>query len=143
MARAMSSFPVPVSPSMRAVESVGATVRTRSSTSRSDPLAPTMPSKLSFVNADPTFVRKSLSKLSKAGLVVTKRGKGGASVLSRAPRQITLLDVYRASAAPPAFAIHSYSVDKRCPVSCHLEECISGGLCRAQHGFGRSLAQSK
>jgi hypothetical protein len=33
------------------------------------------------VNADPSFVRKSLSKLSKAGLVVTKRGKSGASVL--------------------------------------------------------------
>ncbi len=33
------------------------------------------------VNTDPTFVRKSLSKLSKAGLVVTKRGKSGASVL--------------------------------------------------------------
>jgi len=48
------------------------------------------------VNADPTFVRKSLSKLSKAGLVVTKRGKSGASVLARPPRQITLLDIYRA-----------------------------------------------
>src|SRR5256884_5849800 len=48
------------------------------------------------VNADPTFVRKSLSKLSKAGLVVTKRGKSGASMLSRSPRQITLLDIYRA-----------------------------------------------
>jgi DNA-binding IscR family transcriptional regulator len=58
------------------------------------------------VNADPTFVRKSLSKLSKAGLVVTKRGKSGASLLSRSPRRITLLDIYRASAAPPAFAIH-------------------------------------
>ena len=59
------------------------------------------------VNADPTFVRKSLSKLSKAGLVVTKRGKTGASALARSPLQITLLDIYRASAAPPAFAIHS------------------------------------
>jgi len=29
----------------------------------------------SSVNADPTFVRKSLSKLSKAGLVVTKEGQ--------------------------------------------------------------------
>src|SRR5882757_10441530 len=47
------------------------------------------------VNADPTFVRKSLSKLSKAGLVVTKRGKSGSSVLARPPRQITLLDIYR------------------------------------------------
>ena len=73
------------------------------------------------VNADPTFVRKSLSKLTKAGLVLTTRGKSGASVLARSPRQITLLDIYRASAAPPASAIHSYPVDKRCPVSCHLK----------------------
>src|SRR4029077_11019856 len=64
------------------------------------------------VNANPTFVRKSLSKQWKAGLIVTKRGKSGASVLGRSPRQITLLDIYRASAAPPAFAILSYPVEK-------------------------------
>ena len=93
------------------------------------------------VNADPTFVRKSLSKLSKAGLVVTKRGKSGASMLSRSPRQITLLDIYRASAAPPAFAIHSYPVEKRCPVSCHLKECMSELLSQAQNSFERSLAK--
>jgi len=45
MARAISSFPVPVSPSMRAVELVGATIRTRSNTSRRALLAPTMSSK--------------------------------------------------------------------------------------------------
>ncbi len=93
------------------------------------------------VNADPTFVRKSLSKLSKAGLVVTKRGKSGASMLSRSPRQITLLDIYRASAAPPAFAIHSYPVEKRCPVSCHLKECMSELVSQAQISFERSLAK--
>jgi Rrf2 family protein len=93
------------------------------------------------VNADPTFVRKSLSKLSKAGLVVTKRGKSGASALARPPRQITLLDIYRASAAPPAFAIHSYPVEKRCPVSCHLKECMSEVLSQAQYSFERSLAK--
>jgi len=93
------------------------------------------------VNADPTFVRRSLSKLSKAGLVVTKRGKSGASMLSRSPRQITLLDIYRASAAPPAFAIHSYPVEKRCPVSCHLKECMSELLSQAQNSFERSLAK--
>jgi Rrf2 family protein len=93
------------------------------------------------VNADPTFVRKSLSKLSKAGLVVTKRGKSGASVLARPPRQITLLDIYRASAAPPAFAIHAYPIEKRCPVSCHLKECMSELLSQAQNSFERSLAK--
>src|SRR6202521_6388761 len=91
------------------------------------------------VNADPTFVRKSLSKLSKAGLVVTTRGKSGASVLARPPRRITLLDIYRASGAPPAFAIHSYPVEKRCPVSLNLKECMSEVLSRAQKSFENSL----
>jgi Rrf2 family protein len=93
------------------------------------------------VNADPTFVRKSLSKLSKAGLVVTKRGKSGASVLARPPRQITLLDIYRASAAPPAFAIHSYPAKKRCPVSCDLKECMARVLSQVQDSFEKSLAK--
>src|SRR6266404_5961746 len=93
------------------------------------------------VNADPTFVRKSLSKLSKAGLIVTTRGKNGASSLTRSPKQITLLEIYRASAAPPTFAIHSYPVEKRCPISCHLKECMSGVLSQAQNSFERSLAK--
>ena len=93
------------------------------------------------VNADPSFVRKSLSKLSKAGLVVTKRGKSGASVLARPPRRITLLDIYRASAAPPAFAIHSYPADRRCPVSRHLKGCMSEVLSQVQYSFERSLAK--
>jgi Rrf2 family protein len=93
------------------------------------------------VNADPTFVRKSLSKLSKAGLIVTKRGKSGASALARPPRQITLLEIYRASAAPPVFAIHSYPVEKRCAVSCNLKECMSGVLSQTQDSFERSLAK--
>ena len=91
------------------------------------------------VNADPTFVRKSLSKLSKAGLIVTTRGKNGASTLTRSPKLITLLDIYRASAAPPTFAIHSYPVEKRCPISSNIKGCMSSVLKKAQTGFEKSL----
>jgi Rrf2 family protein len=94
------------------------------------------------VNADPSFVRKSLSKLSKAGLVVTKRGKSGASVLARPPRQITLLDIYRASTAQPVFAIHSYPVEKKCPISRNLKECMSGVLSQAQESFEKLLSKT-
>ena len=93
------------------------------------------------VNADPTFVRKSLSKLSKAGLVVTTRGKHGASALARSPEQITLLDIYRASAAPPAFAIHNYPVEKRCPISRHIKGCMSSVLKKTQKSFEDTLDQ--
>ncbi len=51
------------------------------------------------------------------------------------------IPTYRASAAPPAFAIHSYPVEKRCPVSCNLKECMSGVLSQAQDSFERSLAK--
>src|SRR5580700_2995834 len=91
------------------------------------------------VNADPTFVRKSLSKLSKAGLIVTTRGKSGASTLTRSPEKITLLDIYRASEAPPTFAIHSYPVEKRCPISCNIKGCMSSVLKKAQNSFESTL----
>ena len=91
------------------------------------------------VNADPTFVRKSLSKLSKAGLIVTTRGKNGASTLTRSPKQVTLLDIYRASAAPATFAIHRYPVEKRCPISSNIKGCMSSVLKKAQAGFEDTL----
>jgi Rrf2 family protein len=91
------------------------------------------------VNADPTFVRKSLSKLSKAGLIRTTRGKNGASRLTRSPEEITLLDIYRASEAPPTFAIHSYPVDRRCPISSNIKGCMSSVLKKAQDSFENTL----
>src|SRR6266853_177721 len=91
------------------------------------------------VNADPTFVRKSLSKLSKAGLIVTTRGKNGASTLTRSPKLITLLDIYSASAAPPTLAIHSSPVEKRWPTSANDKRCTSSVLKKAQTGFEKSL----
>src|SRR5712671_1214617 len=91
------------------------------------------------VNADPTFVRKSLSKLSKAGLIVTTRGKNGASTLMHSLEQITLLDIYRASAAPPTFAIHNYPVEKRCPISRNIKGSMSSVLKKAQDSFENSL----
>jgi Rrf2 family protein len=93
------------------------------------------------VNANPSFVRKSLSKLSKAGLVVTTRGKSGASVLAHPAKRITLLDIYRASGAPPAFAIHSYPVETRCPVSCNLKQCMAAVLSQTQKSLEKSLAK--
>jgi len=91
------------------------------------------------VNADPSFVRKSLSKLSKAGLISTTRGKNGASTLTRSPKQVTLLDIYRASSAPPAFAIHNYPVEKRCPISRNIKGCMSSVLKKTQNSFENAL----
>jgi Rrf2 family protein len=91
------------------------------------------------VNADATFVRKSLSKLAHAGLVITTRGKNGASTLTRAPERITLADIYRASEAPATFAIHKYPVEKTCPTSRNIKQCMSSVLEKAEKSFEDTL----
>src|SRR5689334_16376314 len=60
------------------------------------------------VNTSPSFVRRVLAKLSKAGLVETATGKAGACWLARDAKGISLLDIYRAVDAPKAFSIHQY-----------------------------------
>lgn len=94
------------------------------------------------VKADPSFLRKSLSKLAKAGLVITTRGKNGASMLARSPGKITLLDIYRASEAPATFAVHHYAVEKRCPVSANIKNCMTSILHRAQASFEKTLEKT-
>jgi Rrf2 family protein len=93
------------------------------------------------VNADPTFVRKSLSKLAKAGLVVTTRGKAGACSLSRPAEKITLREIYLASEAPGTFAIHSYPVEKACPISSNIKACLSAIQLETQRNVERGLAE--
>jgi Rrf2 family protein len=94
------------------------------------------------VNAEPTFVRKSISKLAKAGLVVTSRGKNGSCMLARPPEQITLRDIYLASEAPKAFEVHSYPVEKNCPVSTNIQTCMSAIQVQTQKSVESVLAET-
>jgi Rrf2 family protein len=93
------------------------------------------------VNADPSFVRKTLSKLAKAGLVRATRGRNGSSHLARPPDEITLLDIYRASEGPPAFVIHAYPIERTCPTSTNFKTLMGNVLDDAQKSFEESLAR--
>ena len=93
------------------------------------------------INTSPSFVRRTLAKLSKAGLVKTATGKTGACWLARDAKKISLLDVYQAVNAPKAFAIHSYAEQKACPVSCHIKTVLENALTRTQRAMEASLAE--
>jgi Rrf2 family protein len=69
------------------------------------------------INTSPSFVRRILSKLSKAGLVSTTTGKSGSCVLAKKAEEISLLEIYKAVDAPKTFAIHDYPVQHACRVS--------------------------
>ena len=92
------------------------------------------------VNTSPSFVRRTLAKLSKAGLVKTSTGKAGACWLARDARRISLLDIYAAVDAPKAFTIHNYSEQKACAVSCHIKDALEKALAKTQKALKASLA---
>jgi Rrf2 family protein len=48
------------------------------------------------VGTNPSFVRRILAQLGRAGLTTAQEGKRGGTVLARPPEQISLRDVYRA-----------------------------------------------
>jgi Rrf2 family protein len=93
------------------------------------------------VNTSPSFVRRVLAKLSKAGLVKTATGKAGACWLVQEPKNISLLDIYEAVDAPKAFAIHHYTEQKSCTVSCHIKQALELALGKTQKAMEGSLAE--
>jgi Rrf2 family protein len=93
------------------------------------------------VNTSPSFVRRVLAKLSKAGLVETRTGPAGSSRLARKAKDISLRDIYRAVGAPKAIAIHHYAELKCCPVSCHIKEALGRAQGSAQTALEASLAE--
>ena len=91
------------------------------------------------VNTSASFVRRILAKLSKAGLVQTATGKGGACWLARRASDISLLEIYHAINAPKAFAIHQYPIEKRCPVSCQIKSALGRVLNETQQAMEQRL----
>ncbi len=93
------------------------------------------------VNTSPSFVRRTLAKLSKAGLVETTTGKAGACWLAKDAKNISLLDIYRSVDAPKVFTIHDYSEQKTCFVSCHIKTALEKALAKTQKAMEASLAE--
>ena len=94
------------------------------------------------INTSPSFVRRTLAKLSKAGFVITTTGKSGSCLLAKQPEEISLLEIYKAVDAPPTFAIHDYPVQGSCRVSCNIESVMQKVLERAQNSFEGNLAET-
>ena len=93
------------------------------------------------VRAHESQVRSVLSKLVKAGLVVTSRGRNGFSSLSRPANKVTLLEIYKAVEAPPVFSIHAYPKEKTCRTSCTHKQAMAELLEDTQRVFETRLSQ--
>ena len=94
------------------------------------------------IKAEPSFVRKVLAKLSKAGLVTSLRGRNGRIKIAKPASQISLLDIYKATEVPEVFAVHAYAEEKTCGVSCAHKKSMNMILKKAQLAFETSLKKT-
>lgn len=77
------------------------------------------------VNTNPVVIRRVLCALARAGLVASQTGAAGGTRLARAPREITLREVYRAVEPRVIFALHRRRPNPRCPVGVGIKEVLA------------------
>jgi len=85
------------------------------------------------VNTNPVVIRRTLSALAKAGLVKSWRGSNGGSVLTRAPRAISLAEIYRAVDDSEGPALHQQPPKATCPIGAHIQPVLMGMIAEAEH----------
>ena len=92
------------------------------------------------VNVNPVVIRRMLQSLKAAGLVSVRAGSGGA-VLTKAPAEISLYDVYSAMDCVEGenlFHFHDHP-NPACPVGRRIHALLDGNLVRAQRAMEDEL----
>src|ERR1051325_8862567 len=76
------------------------------------------------VNTNAVVIRRLMCALAEAGLLVSQTGPCGGSKLSRPPRDITLLEIYRAVEGSALFALHRQKPNRHCMVGRNIETVL-------------------
>lgn len=92
------------------------------------------------VGVNPVIVRNTLGQLKAAGLVNVETGVGGAS-LAKEPKDITLLDVFRAVEEPETlFHFHEHP-NPNCPVGRNIHVVLDEHLQAADDALAAKLSE--
>jgi len=89
------------------------------------------------VNTNPVVIRRLLSNLQEANLVVSQVGAAGGTSLVKMPKDIRLSEVYQATRCGEVFALHPNKPNEDCPVGRNIEAV----LCRLQKEMDRSIEE--
>lgn len=90
------------------------------------------------VNVNPVVIRNTLGQLKAAGLVTVKAGEGGAA-LTRAPKEITLLDVFDAvEQEKELFRFHE-NPNPECPVGRNVHAVLDQKLLSIQEAMRNQM----
>jgi Rrf2 family protein len=76
------------------------------------------------LDTNPAFIRKIMAKLSRAGLIQTKRGQAGGVSLIKNPKDISLRDIYLAASNRPDVSESVKKSKSNCMVSCSAQAIL-------------------
>jgi Rrf2 family protein len=74
-----------------------------------------------LVKTNAVVIRRLLSELSRAELVISQAGAAGGTRLARNPEEITLVEIYRAVSDSQIFALHRKAPDSGCEIGRSIE----------------------
>lgn len=87
------------------------------------------------VNTNPVVIRRLLSNLQEANLVVSQVGATGGTMLAKQPKDIHLSDIYKALPCGEVFALHSKEANQDCPIGKNM----AAFLCGLQREIDKSI----
>lgn len=87
------------------------------------------------VNTNPVVIRRLLSNLQEANLVVSQVGASGGTMLARQPKDIRLSEVYKSLPCGEVFALHPKEPNQDCPVGKNM----AAFLCGLQREIDKSI----
>ncbi|KPM46756.1 Rrf2 family transcriptional regulator [Jiulongibacter sediminis] len=80
----------------------------------------------SSINVNPVVVRRELSVLNEAGLVLSRKGKAGGSALAKNSSDITLDSIYRAVKNSEVLGKRNEKTNPQCPIGKEINAKLDG-----------------
>ena len=74
-----------------------------------------------LVKTNPVVIRRILSELGRAKIVVSQAGAAGGTRLARRPEEIFLVEIYRVIESREIFSLHRKKPDERCEIGQSIE----------------------
>jgi Rrf2 family protein len=91
------------------------------------------------VHTNPVVIRRLMSELEQASLVVSSAGRSGGFSLAKPAPSITLADIYQAVEDDAVFRMHKTDPTADCPIACQLSKVLSPSLRAAEAAMTASL----
>jgi Rrf2 family protein len=91
------------------------------------------------VRTNPVVIRRLMSELEKAGLIISTAGRSGGFALNKAAAEVTLADIYGAVEDETVFRMHKLDPDAKCPVATQMRAVLAPKLRAAESALTNSL----